>query len=208
MTELLLLLLLHAADAAAVQVPPPEAWEHADVATKRVEPAVFPDIPRWLTTELTRRHCSIPQSFGANRPHNIIRGFFNDGDVRDWAVLCSRERVSTILVFWDEQTQKVAELSSAPDANSLQVVRSGEIGFSRAIGVATPTNIRGYHSAYGVVCCLRSVTQGLMTHSSERARWCGIGTRARGCDLSAQIERSNATGADGAQIEQLIRSAA
>jgi hypothetical protein len=149
MTELLLLLLLHAAETAAVQVPPPEVWEHADVATKRIEPAVFPGIPRWLTTELTRRHCSIPQSFGAKSPHKIIRGFFNDGNLRDWAVLCSRERVSTILVFWDEQTQNVAELASAPDANSLQVVRPGEIGFSRAIGVATPTSIRGYHSAFG-----------------------------------------------------------
>src|SRR4029453_3047810 len=123
MTELLLLLLLHTADAPAVQLPPPEAREHADAATKRIEPAVFPGIPRWLATELTRRHCSIPQSFADNRPHNTIRGFLNHGNFLHWAVLCTRERVSTILVFWDEQIQTVAELSSAPDANSLQVVR-------------------------------------------------------------------------------------
>ena len=115
---------------------------------RRVETG-FTGIPRWLTTELTRRHCSIPQSFGANRPHNIIRGFFNDGKVSDWAALCSREQVSTILVFWDEQARNVAELSSEPDADYLQVVLRGEIGFSRAIGVATPATIRRYHRAFG-----------------------------------------------------------
>ena len=149
MKALLLLLFWHTASAAGMQLPLPEAWERANSATKRIEPAVLPGIPRWLTTELTRRHCSIPQSFGANRPHNIIRGFFNDGNVTDWAVVCSRERVSTILVFWDEEAQKVAELSSEPDANFLQVVLRGEIGFSRAIGVATPATIRGYHRAFG-----------------------------------------------------------
>jgi hypothetical protein len=93
---------------------------------------------------LTRRQCSIPQSFSENRPHNIIHGFFNDGNVTDWAVLCSRQRVSTILVFWDEQAQKVAELASEPDAKFLQVVLRGEIGFSRVIAAATPATIRGY----------------------------------------------------------------
>jgi len=146
-TQLLLLLLLQTST--AVQLPPPEAWEHANAATKRIAPAVFPGIPQWLTTELTRRHCSIPQSFGANRPDNIIRGLFNDGNVRDWAVLCSRERVSTILVFWDEQAQNVAELSAEQDANFLQVVLPDKIGFSREIGVAKPATIRGYHRAIG-----------------------------------------------------------
>lgn len=57
--------------------------------------------------------------------------------------------MSTILVFWDEQARNVAELSSEPDADYLQVVLRGEIGFSRAIGVATPATIRRYHRAFG-----------------------------------------------------------
>jgi hypothetical protein len=149
MKEFLLLSLLHMSSTAAVQLPPPEAWARANAATKRLEPVGVPGIPGWLTTELTRRHCSIPQSYGANRPHNIVRGFFNDGSVADWAALCSRDEASAILVFWDGQ-DKAAELASAPDANYLQVVRPGEIGFSRAIGLATPATIRGYHRAFGV----------------------------------------------------------
>jgi hypothetical protein len=144
MTEFLFLLLWQTRSVTAAQAPTPEAWEHADAVTKRIDPAVFPGIPRWLTAQLTRRHCSIPQSFSENRPHNIIRGFFNDGRVTDWAVLCSRQRVSTLLVFWDEQVQTVAELSSDPDAKFLQVVPRGEIGFSRVIAVATPGTIRSY----------------------------------------------------------------
>lgn len=149
MKELLLLLLLHRSSTALVQLPPPEAWARANAATKRIDSAAFPGIPRWLTTELIGRHCSIPQAYGANPPHNIIRGFFNDGNITDWAVLCSREQVSTILVFWDGQAKKVAEVSSEPDANYLQVVLPGEIGFSRTIAVATPATIRGYHRAFG-----------------------------------------------------------
>jgi hypothetical protein len=45
MTELLFLLLWHTRSATAAQLPPPEAWQHADALTKRIDPAVYPGIP-------------------------------------------------------------------------------------------------------------------------------------------------------------------
>src|SRR5262245_54699396 len=78
----------------------------------------------------------------------------------------------------------------------------GRLGLPRR-----PTSV-AITAPLGMVRCLRSVTQGLMTHSSERARWCGIGTRARGCDLPGQIERSNSNSSRRHADEHLIRSAA
>ena len=83
------------------------------------------------------------------RPHNVIRGRLNDGPVIDWAVLCSKDLSSTILVFWDGKVNAVAELAPRPDETYLQVVGSGRIGFSRAINIATPTDIRRYQQAFG-----------------------------------------------------------
>ena len=63
----------------------------------------------------------------------------------DWAVLCSRERVSTILVFLGGDPRHVSEIATRPDAEFLQVVAPGRIGFSRAISVASADSIRERH---------------------------------------------------------------
>jgi hypothetical protein len=43
----------------------------------------------------------------------------------------------------------VSQLAARPDADFLQVVAPGEIGFSRAIAVASPDFIREHHERYG-----------------------------------------------------------
>jgi hypothetical protein len=67
----------------------------------------------------------------------------------DWAVLCSRERTSTILVFRAGSTSDVAELASHRDADFLQLTYAGRPGFSRELSVAEPANIRRHFDAYG-----------------------------------------------------------
>jgi hypothetical protein len=52
-------------------------------------------------------------------------------------------------VFWDGSPSAAEELASTPDANYLQATGVGSIGFSRAIDVATPANIRRMHEAFG-----------------------------------------------------------
>lgn len=68
----------------------------------------------------------------------------------DIAVLCSQERASSILVYRGGSTAAVAELARRPDADFLQVVTSGGvIGYSRALGVADPTEIQAHYTRYG-----------------------------------------------------------
>jgi len=137
MTGILVAVLLFSA-----QLPPPAAWERANRDTERIEPAALVGIPDWIRTELVRRRCAIPQPWGATGQRNVVRGRFNDGPAVDWAVLCSRDLSSTILVFWDGSAKSIAEVASTLDATYLQVVRSGQIGFSRAIDIATSVAIR------------------------------------------------------------------
>jgi hypothetical protein len=128
----------------SAQLPPPAAWEQANRDTKRIEPAALVSIPDWIRPELVRRRCAIPQPWGETAQRNVVRGRFNDGPAVDWAVLCSRDLSSTILVFWDGSATSIAEVASTLDATYLQVVMGGQIGFSRAIDVASSVVIRKY----------------------------------------------------------------
>ena len=79
----------------------------------------------------------------------MISGQFRTPTVTDWAVLCSVNRVSTILVYLKGRADSVAELGSAPDKGYLQGVGDGKIGYSRAIGVVDSSIIRQNNESYG-----------------------------------------------------------
>jgi hypothetical protein len=126
-----------------------EAWNVADRMTKRLPPSAFSNLPTQLRTDLERRGCTIPQPYGASEPDNVIRGRFTSSGQTDWAVLCSRAQVSSILLFRGGSPSAVVELASRPDRHSLQGVGGGRIGFSRKLGVATPKSIQDFYKAYG-----------------------------------------------------------
>jgi hypothetical protein len=125
----------------ASQLPPPDDWARADEATTRLLPSAFPDLPEPVRLELLRRGCTIPQVFSGGPPHNVIRGTFRAAGQSDVAVLCSRERTSVILVFWSGDPTNASEIGAQADADYLQIVAPGQIGFSRAIASATPEYI-------------------------------------------------------------------
>ncbi|HET6957795.1 MAG TPA: hypothetical protein VFI56_14475, partial [Vicinamibacterales bacterium] len=90
------------------------------------------------------------QAFTDRTPGNVVRGRFTSAGQIDIAVLCSQALVSTILVFRGGRTSSVAELAQGKDEEFLQVVDAGDVvGYSRALGVATPAYIRAHHAAYG-----------------------------------------------------------
>jgi hypothetical protein len=130
-------------------LPTPEAWVQADLATVRLDPERFPSLPSRLRRELKRRGCTVPQTFTGGPPHGVLSGRFRSAKDVDWAVLCSRNRSSSILVFWGGSIDAVQELSPEPDAQYLQVIGPGAIGFSRSIGVAAPSSIRRQHQRFG-----------------------------------------------------------
>ena len=112
---------------------PPEAWARAEAAIVRQPPASFPGLPPAVRTDLDRRGCQVPQAYADRVPANVIRGEFTRAGQTDWAVLCSVDGQSAILVFRSGIATSVDELARRPDADFLQVVAPGVIGYSRGI---------------------------------------------------------------------------
>jgi hypothetical protein len=124
-------------------------FEQADKETVRLQPKVFENLPPAIVKELKRRNCTIPQVYAGQRQGNVITGHFTAAGQVDLAVLCSRDRVSSILVFRGSSPADVAELASVPDLHYLQTVGDDKIGYSRALSVADAEYIRVHYEAYG-----------------------------------------------------------
>ena len=120
-------------------------WNAADLATVRIRPAAFPEVPAAVRAEMERRGCTVPQPYGATRPANLVSGRFTSAGQTDWAGLCSRDRISVILVFRGGSTTDVAELARHPDRSYLQGLGGGVIGFSRGLELADAAYIRAHH---------------------------------------------------------------
>jgi hypothetical protein len=126
-----------------------DEWAAAARAIRRLPPSAFPQLPREVQDALERRRCTIPQSFYPDRSHNVISGAFARPRQRDWAVLCSVDGRSTILIFWAGGVRAApAELAPADDAIFLQGIGNGQIGYSRAIDRADTAWIREHAEAY------------------------------------------------------------
>jgi hypothetical protein len=109
----------------------------------RLTPAAFPDLPGTVRDELVKRGCLIPQTSAAKQPENVTSGKFRDGSSGDWAVLCSREGVSSVLVFWNGSVESVQEIGKQQDSDYMQKQHSGEFfEYSRRISAASPERIR------------------------------------------------------------------
>lgn len=124
-------------------------WRAADAATVRLPPSAFPQLPRAVARSLARRGCTVPQAFHRPSPHNVIRGQFARRGQTDWAVLCSRGRVSSILIFWGGSAKSVSQIAKAADKSFLQGIGGDKIGFSRAIGIADRKYILSHYRDYG-----------------------------------------------------------
>ncbi len=146
---LVVLAAIGATGTAARQPPPAAAWDAADATVQRLPASTFSDLPEPVRHDLVRRGCTIPQSYAATRPHNVIRGAFRSADAIDWAVLCSRKRTSAILVYWQGDPRTVDTLADHADRSGLAVVTTNVIGYTRSITVATPAEIQRHHDDYG-----------------------------------------------------------
>jgi hypothetical protein len=136
----------------SMQVRSADVWEAADRAVLRLPPSAFPTLPQIVKRDLERRNCTVPQPDPAaigptpdrERLHNVVHGHFQRRGQTDWAVVCSRNRMSTILVFWGGRASNVSELEEKPDAHFLQGGAGDTIVFSRTIAVASEAHIREY----------------------------------------------------------------
>jgi hypothetical protein len=103
----------------------------ADQKILRLPPSAFPQIPSNIVRDLKRRGCTIPQS--TRKPQNVVVGDFARLGQQDWAILCSVNRVSSILVFFNGSEKNVHEVAKAADRNYLLRNTTGHIVYCRGI---------------------------------------------------------------------------
>ena len=117
--------------------PKPELnrWDVADRETIRLQPSVFSQLPENIVMELQSRQCTIPQIYDDPKPHNVISGEFKRRGQTDWAILCSKDRISSILMFWNGSVENPSVLFPLPNKGALQGIGNGRIGYSRYISV-------------------------------------------------------------------------
>ena len=124
------------------QLPPQSTY-----SIRRIPPTAFPELPKNLATELKRRRCTIPQP-STDSKENVIRGEFAKPGQTDWAVLCSTQSSTSLLVFWNGKTTHPLVLDEASDDPHrpfdwfiLPVDRKSIINHYRAYGGPKPPPI-------------------------------------------------------------------
>src|ERR1041385_1977508 len=126
-----------------------DPWLKADAEVVRLSPTAFPELPSRVSRELVRLGCTIPQAKELATRHNVIKGDFGRSRQTDWAVLCSRERISSILIFWGGSAKSFSEIANISDDVFLQTIDGGgTIGFSRTIAPAGREYILEHYRAY------------------------------------------------------------
>ena len=135
--------------ALVVAVVRADMWSEAEKEIVRLEPMVFNKLPSKLVEELKAQKCTVPQTYGGGKPHNVISGSFAKENQKDWAVLCSRDGISVIIIFWGGAARCPSEIAGSLDKNWLQGIGNNKIGFSRAIGPASKEAILKHHKEYG-----------------------------------------------------------
>jgi hypothetical protein len=145
-----LLVLVFAASTALCRAQiPASIWENANRQVVRLSPKAFPELPSNLRVELERRGCTIPQVSMIHGRQNVIKGEFTKTGQTDWAVLCSIDRISSILIFWNGSNLKPAEIEGAPDLNHLQGWGGDKIVYDRVIKPVGTKFIMEHYNAYG-----------------------------------------------------------
>jgi hypothetical protein len=115
---------------------------------KRLQPSELaeqiPSLPHEFVEKLNTRGCTIPQfdyagntsptaTEAATQPNNVIEGEFAKKGQKDWAVLCSNGKTSTIVIFWAKPTSCPASLARLDDAHYLKPAKDKKLHYSRSI---------------------------------------------------------------------------
>jgi hypothetical protein len=115
----------------------------------RLQPSAFAQFPTQVVRALLEQGCTIPQSFVDPQPHNVVQGELRRKGQMDWAVLCSRDGHSSILVFGNSSPTRITEISRRSDGIFVQGIGGGKLGYSRRIGIVGKQFIIEHYRAYG-----------------------------------------------------------
>jgi len=111
-----------------------------------------PGLPPEFVEKLNTRGCTIPQfdsggstEAAAAMPTNVIEGEFAKRGQKDWAVLCSNGKTSTIVIFWSKPTSCSSQLARLDDPHFMQLGADKKMHFSRALTASDPSRDASQH---------------------------------------------------------------
>ena len=108
----------------------------------------FPRLPPAVADFLTQRGCSIPQTYQAHHPENVVRASLEQSGSSDWAALCAMQGKVTLFVFFASAPEHPVALATAEEKQRLQVHDlSGVLGFNWGIDPASPRQVREAQAA-------------------------------------------------------------
>jgi len=123
--------------------------EEAAAKIRRLPIDAFPEIPGAIAKVLRDKNCTVPQPAIGSGPQNVIRGEFFGKGKTGWAVLCSVNQSTSLLVFENHLDTSPQVLNTSHDNGYLQGVGNDKIGYSRAIGPVSRDFIVTHYRAYG-----------------------------------------------------------
>lgn len=127
-----------------------EAWASEAVGKiRRLPAAAFPDLPPRISEVLRSRNCTVPQPSPVGAPRNVIHGEFFVKGQRAWAVLCSTNNSSSLLVFRGDRDMNPHTIVTREDLGYLLRLENGGVGYSREITAVNREFMIGHYRAYG-----------------------------------------------------------
>jgi hypothetical protein len=122
--------------------PPQDTPGQAVATVVRFPPSKFPSLPRPIASDLLKRGCRIPQKANLppkSSPVNVVKGQFLVRGRDDWAVLCSIQDTSRILVYHGAVPTPIDSLGKSADLHALT---TSKFGYSRVITEANRRRLR------------------------------------------------------------------
>jgi hypothetical protein len=128
-------------------------WEaRADKAVgtiRRLPVDAFPELPATVRGVLRARNCAVPQPSADGPPRNVIKGdFFVKGEA-GWAVLCSVDASTTLLVFRGDADMDPITFNTVLDRNYVDLSGGNRVTYSREITAVGRDFIVSHYRAYG-----------------------------------------------------------
>lgn len=103
----------------------------------------FPNLPQAIASQLNEQHCLIPQTFEARRPENVIHGEFEKRGSSDWAVLCSHDGSTSLLIFFNGAFDKPTTLAEWKNTDRLGSEKpSDDLGSAWGISTIPPDGMQ------------------------------------------------------------------
>lgn len=120
-------------------------WDRAEREILRLPPTAFANLPPPIIAALEKQGCMIPQVYDEAKPSNVITGSFANPGQSDWAVLCSRDGKSSLIVFWGGPSRCPPKPLEAADRDFLQGIGGDAAGYSRQIDVIGRNKILDFY---------------------------------------------------------------